>query len=132
MKKFLTATLVLAVTLAFSGLAFAQMGQSGQSTMPGMGSGMSTEPAQTTPAKPMTKMASKMFRGSVVSVDPATNTIVVKGWGKKGMEKTFSVDPAAKLMMNKKTAMLSDFTAGKRVFVTYKMDNDKMVATAIK
>lgn len=135
MKKILTATLVLVVTVAFSGMALAQMGgmgQSGQSTMPGMSSGSTTEPMQNAPAKTMKKMASMMFRGSVVSVDPNANTIVVKGIGKKGMEKTFSVDPAAKLMMNKKTAMLSEYTAGTKVAVTYKMDNDKMVATAIK
>jgi Cu/Ag efflux protein CusF len=116
MKKILTVALALSMAAAFSGMAFAARAARASKPMAHM----------TAVHK---KVAYKMFKGSVVSVDPTANSIVVKG--KKG-EETFAVGPTTKLTLRKKAATLADFVAGTKVSVSYSVDNGKNVASAIR
>jgi hypothetical protein len=136
LKTILTVSLAFALAAVVSGRTFAQQPPTDQ------------PPAATkTPVSPMAAVKAMMdsvrkmnpegmkavwFKGTVVSVDPNANTIVVKGKDKKEMEKTFLVNDLTRLTMNKKPAVLSDYAAGTKVAVTYDMENGKMVAYEIR
>jgi hypothetical protein len=91
-----------------------------------------TQPApagQSAPAatKPKHKAPPTMF-GTVVSVDSATSTLVVKT--KKGDE-TFTVDPKAKIMMGKKTVKLTELPKDTNVSVMYATEGANKIAKHI-
>ena len=89
-------------------------------------------PATTTTTTTTTKTVAPKVRkltGTVVSVDAVANTIVVKV---KDTEKTFTLDPAAKIMIAGKEAKLADIQKDAKVTVVYKFDGKKRVALAIK
>ena len=71
----------------------------------------------------------RMIKGTVVSVDAVANTIVVKY---KDTDKTFTLDPAAKIMIAGKESQLADIQKDAKVTVVYKYDGKKRVALAIK
>jgi len=113
-KKSIALILALVVAFAFSAIAFAQTA------------------APKTAAEPQQKAAAvktHTMKGSVVSVDAIANTIVVKG---KKAEKTFEVDPTAKIVLNKKEVKLADVKKDAKVVVTYKVVDGKNVAVGIK
>lgn len=119
-KKSIALILALIVAFAFSAIALAQ------TTAPKT----AAEPEQK--AAPAQKAASEKthtMKGTVVSVDAIANAIVVKG--KKAPE-TFQVDPAAKIVINKKEVKLADIKKDTKVKVTYKVVDGKKVAVAIK
>ena len=107
-KKSIALILALVVAFAFSAIAFAQ------TTAPKT----AAEPVKT-----------HTMKGAVVSVDAIANAIVVKG---KKAEETFQVDPAAKIVINKKEVKLADIKKDTKVVVTYKVVDSKKVAVAIK
>ena len=113
-KKSIALILALIVAFAFSAIAFAQTA------------------APKTAAEPQQKAApakTHTMKGAVVSVDAIANTLVVKG---KKAEKTFQLDPSAKIVINKQEVKLADLKKDTKVVVTYKEENGKNVATAIK
>ena len=111
--------LVLALVLAFvlSGVVFAA-----ETAAP-------SKPAAATKTETQKPAPEKIFKGKVVSVDAIANTIVVKGNKAEG---TFQVDPAAKIVINKKEAKLADIKKDQKVAVTYKEEGGKKVAVKIK
>lgn len=146
MKKVLVLVLSIAIALAFASMVIAQTNPPEKA--PAVSK--TTPPAQTTPpaatpntAAPMAKPAvpakaeaakpavpkMRKLTGTVVSVDAVANTIVVKV---KDAEKTFTLDPAAKIMVAGKEAKLADITKDAKVTVVYKFDGKKRVAVAIK
>jgi Cu/Ag efflux protein CusF len=117
--------LLFAMVVAFSwfGTAFAQtyLAQAAQPC-----AGEAAGPAKEAPMKPE-KPKAKRTRGEVVSVDPATSTLVVKAKPKKGeaKEMTFSVaEKAAK--------GLADLKAGDKVNVTYMEEDGKLIAKSVR
>jgi len=115
MKKSIALILALVIAFAFTGMVFAQAS--------------APTKAQANKATPQKKVALKTFKGAVVSVDAIANSMVVKG---KKAEMTFQVDPAAKIVIAKKECKLADIKTGIKVTVTYKVEGDKNIATAIK
>ena len=125
MKKNLILVLSLLVMVCFAGMVFAQASTPASPAKP------KTETVKATTAEKAPahkKVAPARCIGTVVSVDPTANTIIVKE--KKG-EQTFQVDPAAKIMINKKEAKLADLAKDMKVAVSYKIVDSKKVATAI-
>ena len=150
MKKVMVLVLSIAVALAFASMVIAQTNPPAKApavskatppakAMPAkeMKTGASmadTATTKTTAAKPaaVAKPAVPKVRkltGTVVSVDAVANTIVVKV---KDTEKTFTLDPAAKIMIAGKEAKLADIQKDAKVTVVYKFDGKKRVALAIK
>ncbi len=82
-------------------------------------------PNQPAPAAKTAKQKPPTMSGTVVSVDTATSTLVLKG--PKG-NATFTVDPKAMIMMGKKTIKLAELPKGSKVAVMYATENGKMVA----
>jgi hypothetical protein len=117
MKKSVAIVLALVLAFAFSAVAFAQ------ATAPKT----TAEPQK--PTETPKKEVHKTFHGTVVSVDAIANMIVVKG---KKAEETFSVEPAAKIVINKKAVKLADIKKGNKVTVKYKVEDGKKVAVGIK
>jgi len=85
-------------------------------------------PASTAPAKAMKAAKAEKFSGTVSSMDEAAKTVVVKN--KKG-EKTFMLDDTTKITKGGKGIALADLKQGMNVSVSYKMEADKAMATAI-
>jgi hypothetical protein len=77
--------------------------------------------------KPKAAKAEKMS-GTVEKVDEMAKTFVAKD--KKG-EKTFTVDDKTKITKGGKPAALADLKTGLQVSVTYKMEGDKAIASAV-
>ena len=125
LKKSLIAVLSLAITVCFAGMVFAQ------ASTPATPSKPKTETVKAATAEKVPahkKVAPTRCIGAVVSVDATANTLVVKD--KKG-EQTFQVDPAAKIMIDKKESKLANVTKDMKIAVSYKMMDGKKVATAI-
>jgi|GEM_PF-5851422 len=150
MKKVMVLVLSIAVALAFASMVIAQTNPPAKApavskatppakAMPAkemkMGASMAdTATTKTTAAKPaaVAKPAvpkERKLTGTVVSVDAVANTIVVKH---KDLDKTFTLDPAAKIMIAGKEAKLADIQKDAKVTVVYKFDGKKRVALAIK
>lgn len=151
MKKVLVLVLSVAIALVFASMVIAQTNP--PEKVPSVSK--TVPPAQTTPqqtpntAAPMAKPATpakpavpakaahpkpvvpkeRMIMGTVVSVDAVANTIVVKY---KDVDRTFMLDPAAKIMVAGQEAKLADIQKDAKVTVVYKMDGKKKVALAIK
>ena len=85
-------------------------------------------PASTAPAKAIKAAKAEKFSGTVSSVDEAAKTVVVKS--KKG-EKTFTLADTTKITRGGKEMALADLKQGMNVSVSYKMEADKAMATAI-
>ena len=71
----------------------------------------------------------RMIVGTVVSVDAVANTFVVKY---KDLDKTFTLDPAAKIMIAGAEGKLADLQKDAKVTVVYKYDGKKRIALAVK
>jgi hypothetical protein len=113
-KRSIALILALVVAFAFSAIAVAQ----------------TTAPKTAGESQPKAAaVKTHTMKGSVVSVDAIANTIVVKG---KKAEQTFQVDPAAKIVLNKKEVKLADVKKDTKVVVTYKEVDSKKVAVGIK
>ena len=139
MKKVMVLVLSIAVALAFASMVLAQ------SNPPRVVKDSTTTTTTTTTSKPIAKPATtttttttttktvapkeRMIKGTVVSVDAVANTIVVKY---KDSDKTFTLDPAAKIMIAGKESQLADIQKDAKVTVVYKYDEKKRVALAIK
>ena len=131
--KSILAILSVFIILAFAGMVCAQDNPpTKENSVQKTSSSTQTEitKTQTTPAPKAapTKPKPPMMRGTVVSVDSATSTVVVKG--QKG-DVTFDVDPAAKIMMGQKAVKLTELPKDTMVKVIYKMDGTKKVAKSI-
>jgi hypothetical protein len=139
MKRVMVIALSVAIALALVGLVAAQ-------TTPPTKPAPATAPATATPtqapqvqkvqkpatAKPVATPPAakpKMITGTVVSVDAVANTIVLK-YNK--VDKTFTVDPAAKIMVAGQPAKLADIQKDAKVSIIYKIDGKNKVAIAIK
>jgi hypothetical protein len=82
------------------------------------------------PAKaPAAKPKMEKFAGEVKNVDATAKTFVV---AKGKNEKTFAAADDTKITKGKETLKFEDLKAGMNVAIVYKMDGDKMVATAVK
>ena len=117
MRKSIALVLALVFAFVLSGVVFAA-----ETAAP-------SKPAAATKTETQKPAAEKIFKGKVVSVDAIANTIVVKG---NKAEATFQVDPAAKIVINKKEAKLADIKKDQKVAVTYKEEGGKKVAVKIK
>ncbi len=80
-------------------------------------------PASTKPAKV------EKFPGEIKNVDAMGKSIVV-AQGKE--EKTFAIDDKTKVIKGKEALKFDDLKAGTSVFIEYKKDGDKNIATAIR
>jgi cytoskeletal protein RodZ len=144
MKKVMVLVLSIAVALAFASMVMAQSNPPAKA--PHMMKDSTTTTTTTTTSKPAPSKApatttttttttktvapkEKRIKGTVVSVDAVANTIVVKV---KDAEKTFTLDPAAKIMVAGKPAQLADIQKDAKVTVVYKFDGKKRVALAIR
>ncbi len=136
MKKNVTVNLALVAIFALAGLVAAQY------TKPDTGKSAKAMPAKSTPAAPATPVTkapqkakaksvamSRQVTGTVVSVDAVANTVVIKG--KKG-DVTFHVASDAKIKVGGKAVTLGDIGMGSRVTVTYKLEHNVKVATAVR
>lgn len=121
MKKVMVLVLSIAVALAFASMVLAQ------SNPPRVVKDSTTTTTTTTTKTVAPK--ERMIKGTVVSVDAVANTIVVKY---KDSDKTFTLDPAAKIMIAGKESQLADIQKDAKVTVVYKYDGKKRVALAIK
>jgi hypothetical protein len=72
----------------------------------------------------------KAAAGSVVSVEPACASFVVKP--KKGKDWTFTTDASTTYWNGKKKGACEDLKAGAHAAVTYHMDGDKKVADSVR
>ena len=88
------------------------------------------EKAKAAPAAPEKANVAKeeRFIGKVSSMDVAAKTIVVKG---KKAEKTFTVGDTTKITRGEGKMALADLKKGMDVSVSYKMEADKAMASAI-
>jgi hypothetical protein len=116
MKKMVLLVAVLTMVVFASGV----MAQ--QTTTP--------KPAAPAPAAPEKAKTAKVekFAGTVSSMDETAKTVVVKS--KKG-EKTFTVGDTTKITKGGKVMALADLKQGMNVSVSYTMEADKAMATAI-
>lgn len=80
-------------------------------------------------AKAVKPAAEMKVRGTVSSVDAVAGTITVKA--KKG-EETISVPSTVSIHSGKAEVKLADIAAGSRVAVTYKNEDGKPVASAVR
>ena len=89
-----------------------------------------TKPAAPTPAAPEKGKVAKEERliGKVSSMDVAAKTVVVKGLK---VEMTFTVGDTTKITRGGKGMALADLKQGMDVSVSYKMEGDKAMASAI-
>jgi CDP-diacylglycerol pyrophosphatase len=125
LKRSLILVLSLVVIVCFAGMVFAQASTPANTAKP------KTETVKNEKAEraPMHKrMPQDRVFGTLVSVDPTANTIVVK---EKAGQETIQVDPSAKVTVDKKESKLADLTKDMKVAVSYKMVEGKKVATAI-
>jgi len=74
------------------------------------------------------KAAGEKIYGKIVSVDSMTSTIIVKT---KKAEDTLTVESGAKIMHGKKEIGLADLKTDAHVTVTWKLVDDKKIATRI-
>jgi hypothetical protein len=88
------------------------------------------KPAAPAPTAPEIAKPAKVekFSGTVSSMDVVAKTVVVKS--KKG-EKTFTVGDTTKIGRGGKEMALADLKQGMNVSVSYNMEADKAMATAI-
>jgi hypothetical protein len=146
MKRTLIIALSFAVALMFAGLTAAQTNPQNAQTNGSPTTLLKTPtkppmPAQTQPqhihkqqaqaksAASTPSMKPKMIMGAVVSVDAVANTIVVNY---KGVDRTFAVDPTAKIMVSGKACKLADIPKDAKITVVYRRDAKANVAIAIK
>lgn len=113
----------MVVAFSWFGPAFAQtyLAQAAQPC-----AGEAAEPAKEAPMKPE-KPKAKRTRGEVVSVDPATSTLVVKVKPKKGEAKEMTFTAGEKAAKG-----LTDLKAGDKVNVTYMEEDGKLIAKSIR
>jgi hypothetical protein len=132
--RVLIVILSAAVALTFAGIASAQTPDKESAVQQGKlpDKGELNKPmgeVQPAPdAEHATKPKEMKMMGSVVSVDAVANTMVVKG---KKADVTFSLDPAAKIMMAGKECKLADVAKNTPIVVRYRMDGKKMIATGV-
>jgi hypothetical protein len=89
------------------------------------------KPAATAPTAPEKAKPAKVqkFFGAVSSIDATAKTVVVKS---KKSEKTFTVGDTTKITRGGKEMALADLKEKMNVSVSYNMEADKAMATAIK
>ena len=144
MKKVMVLVLSIAVALAFASMVMAQANPPAKAPHVMKDSTTTTTtpttskpapakaPTTTTTTTTTTKTVApkeRMIMGTVVSVDAVANTIVVKY---KDTDKTFTVDPAAKISSAGAECKLADIQKDAKVTVIYKYDGKKKVAVRIK
>jgi Domain of unknown function (DUF5666) len=122
MKKLILVVALLTVVAFASGV----MAQQKAAPAPAKPAGTAAPAPAPAPAKPA---KAEKFSGTVDKVDEAAKTVVVKG---KKDDKTFVIDAMTKIMKGKKEMAMADLKNGTTVSVEYKMDGDKMMATAVK
>ena len=121
-KKSIMLALALVAAFAFTSVVVAQNATPATSEAPKQGVSK-TAPATTETHK------QKVCSGIVVSVDTVASSMVVKG---KKTEKTFQIDPAAKISIDQKEAKLADVKKDQKVTVFYKVEGEEKIATEIK
>jgi hypothetical protein len=89
------------------------------------------KPAGAAPTAPEAAKPAKVqkFFGAVSSIDAAAKTVVVKN---KKSEKTFTVGDKTKITKGGKEMALADLKEKMNVSVSYEIEADKAMATAIK
>ncbi len=111
MKKGLILVICAAIALAYGGMVLAQANPSGRQTL--------SKPPMVNKRKVM---------GILKSVDFSANTIVVKH---KNTSRTFTVDPAAKILRGGKECRLESLKLGSKVTIFYKRGAKKPIAVEI-
>ena len=124
MKKLILVVAILTVVAFASGV----MAQQKAAPAPAKPAGTAAPAPAPAPAPAKPAKAEK-FSGTVDKMDEAAKTVVVKG---KKDDKTFMIDAMTKIMKGKKEMAMADLKNGTTVSVEYKMDGDKMMATAVK
>ena len=124
MKKLILVVALLTVVAFASGV----MAQQKAAPAPAKPAG-TVAPAPAPAPAPAKPAKAEKFSGMVEKMDEAAKTVVVKG---KKDDKTFMIDAMTKIMKGKKEMAMADLKNGTTVSVEYKMDGDKMMATAVK
>jgi len=89
--------------------------------------------AQQKPVPAPEKTKIEKFRGVIEKVDEVMKTVEVKGrLMKQEKTLTFATDDKTKIMKAKKELFFADLKNGMHVFVEYKKEREKMIATLIK